>query len=1416
MSAAQADALTQSPKIDPGSGSEARAFGKEDAMEKLRSGPTSPMKENISPVDSEHNSSEPDNKRDSSARASPSNAMPSRNSTLSWQRRPASQASDKPRSRPLSMVAPENAARSPRTAATPEPSTNSEQTPSREQIAQSLASKDPAWFRQTADRGINSPAYRRNQVEDEDRSDHGSNSARVQMPGMSQNGSATEKAMEDPVDRSSSPSRASTLSGSGSRQSYQASPKVSSGFGSPMPLTPAQTFEPPADSKSSEGRGLAMSPTQGRISPDRLDRPPSPTKGLGGFVQSAMMKRSDSVNKRWSVQSPKGLSRGNSVANRASVDLGNTSLGNMVNATAQDSRPSSVSREGSPRPLSRPTSSHSNATLTQERPGTSSSMRSSITTSTTSTTSTSNDVFVKPALPASRTQTPTGFRNTSDASENTPKRIETTPPSSPSKTMDPRRWSPTKSSWLESALNKPESPKPKVLAPAPQQPAWMSEINKAKQKGSADLSRSPTSGPKHEVSIGGLMRSPAPGGLMKPQSLGTIGTAFDAGSSAKITPAATPETKGLAKPTESAYASASTPKPTPAVGKVKPETPPKKDFRANLKPRQVPSDGNKSNEPEFKNALGQLRRTKTQNYVAPDELKDNITRGKAGLNLTGGPKKTERKDEFKEAILKKKEDFKKAQTEGKGVTRSISGGNLESPLPEALAKRRALGRSDSNASDISGQGSSSRPQSLAESPKPTLTKEVSAPGRLQAKEPSVGKLAGRLNPGLAGLLARGPPPMASDTSRSSSPAQSQRTASVSTVTTEPAEPGPQLTHMTKARARGPRRKAPSSASTASAATPISTASTTIDTPEDAKDEISTKPANTESPKKQILSAIETKNSDTGPISPSKTGPGSAVSQPSSPRKLDMKRRSQFLQEASKTGSADPQLEAPKPLFPTKKANPSEILMKTQEPPPEVKVAPITKTKPMTPQKPSASFSKAAEEPRTASTDSPESAKLRPAPLSLVKPETTTQTLSTNGPQSSTRQSPIKVNSPVQSPVVSVKNAAAQWSRPSPTSAPQDSPRVRSPIKLPTQADENAAMVGAGLRTASPVKAKETTGPGSPGPKGARPLPTPPTKSLMSPPPSADLGSSGMATKAGNSPIPQTSEASKMIGEFFTGSKTAPPDFKVDTAMLLSARPDQGTEIKTLRSNLYQMSSDGKKQVVPSHQERILFEGNLYLCTHTFGTPAGKRVTEVYFWLGDEVPNSVVEDTGIFARREAKAAGGELITIRQGKETPEFFHALGGIVIIRRGTANKYDSLAPHILCGRKHFGQIAFDEVDFSPDSLCSGFPYLISTQSGKSYLWKGKGSGIEELSCARLIGMDFGLTGEIEEVEDGNEPASFLEIFGKGAQIPKSADHWKLKSNYNKYCVRLFSADSNARQQVSNDHNARLIGSGANRNIDC
>jgi hypothetical protein len=345
------------------------------------------------------------------------------------------------------------------------------------------------------------------------------------------------------------------------------------------------------------------------------------------------------------------------------------------------------------------------------------------------------------------------------------------------------------------------------------------------------------------------------------------------------------------------------------------------------------------------------------------------------------------------------------------------------------------------------------------------------------------------------------------------------------------------------------------------------------------------------------------------------------------------------------------------------------------------------------------------------------------------------------------------------------------------------------------------MISAGLRSASPVKSAAPSITESQSKQSARPLPVPPKKSTLSPRLLANLSSSPISPKLGvNSP--QSSESFSFV-EFFY-DRTPPRGYTADTGLILSTKlVDPNLSIRTLSSTQYQLTGDGKKQLVPSHQERILFEGNLYLCSHTFVDQRGKKSTEVYYWIGDDVPRHVAAESETFARREAKNIGGTLVIIKQGKETSEFFHALGGIIIIRRGTSNKFDSLAPSILCARNYFGHIVFDEVDFFQNSLCSGFPYLIST-GVKAYLWKGKGSSIEELSCARLVGMEFGLTGEIEEVDDGHEPANFLEVFG-GAEIPNSADHWRLKPQYSKYGSRLFHASNGSREPVSVVYNTCL-----------
>ncbi|KAH6606851.1 hypothetical protein Trco_006004 [Trichoderma cornu-damae] len=1338
-----------------------------ESLDKLRerlAGPETPLEADAqldampysaSPTKEFEASEDPDAKRGDAASAS-------RASPLSWQRRPT-----RSNSRPLSVVAAQNAAQGATHKSFAEAQEQPLEPPSPtqplskdHQIGKSLGSKDASWLRQTAERGLDSAPPRRSQVvEDQDRLDM--SSLGTQLPPMTGEDSA-----ERPVSRS----------GEG------AFGKLVSHFG----LNPP-SFDNPADEKPlAEPIAPAAA---GRTSPVRTA---SPTKGMGGFVQSAMMKRSDSV-KRWSVASPPGLTRpDNMSSHRGSIDRGPPSRPqSMFVRDPTAAMTPAVSRPAS-RPSSRPTSRHgekekdsksSESSPRERRPKTPS--------------STSPPHPQKHELPLD------------DASL----------PISPSKTMEPRRWSPTKSSWLESALNKPDSPKPPPKPLSSQQPAWMVELNKNKAERASNPNAEPSrpaASHRHQVSIDGLMRSTPMGSRLNLNTTGLGGIYSPPGAQA-TTPRASVQGFPAATASSTASSTAGPERPrsksrgaldqvrerrseslssiaNPLAAKAKPDAPPKKDldFRSNLKPRAAEAPVPKAQEPEFKAVFGTLRRTKTQNFKAPDELKDNILRGKAALNTTDGPQRSTIRDDFKDAIQKKRDDFKKAQAEGKGTAGNAMAG-IEKPkplVPEALAVRAELGKPtaalqrDAPLETTTPSGQSKKPDSpkptppkrkssqvnlarqsspsltptkstLAEKPRlenaepdtPTRTETSprSLPGLLKKKSaPSkLGGLAGRFNPALAGMIARGPPPASSNGgSRAEEAGQAGGDA-------QPSQPGPQLTHMTKNRARGPRRKAPSGVSNLAAGdadpqagpspSPASRQANVFGerkpAPPSVQDRAATKPNVPSKPKPTEPRKMEVDSRPVEHVAPLNlrrrlTQPDIPVSEipsqpepsqepePGSPKKLNMKRMSKFFEQGNNAATAEPPKQ-PGKLSPQKTGTWSPVKTASPLPEPEPAREPAKPTQPMTGSWPPA----------------------QKAERSLPDPR-----------------------SPVMNLLGESKPPAAD-AAPEPVSA-----AAKAPLPGP-KPSYNGLPREVETRPASPPPAAASP----------RPLPRPPAEPAASQSPTRPQTGHG-------------SDVSAILHDFF-----GPPYERImcdmDPADILANYPKFGAKIKTLSFHMFQIDGEGKQTIVPAHREQMLFEREMYIAGHNFTNEAGWKVREVYFWIGDEVADADEDVAEAVAQQEARQLGGKLIKLRQGKETSEFLQALGGVVIVRRGASTRYDSLAPSMLCGRRYQGQVAFDEVDFTTASLCAGFAYLI-THSGNCYLWKGKGSDVDELGCARLVGMDLTVTGRLIEYDEGDEPASFWAMLG-GESKPHSADHWRLKPGYGKYNSRLFCSDVESRQQI-------------------
>lgn len=1173
----------------------------------------------------------------------------SRTGTLSWQQRPSSKGAG---SRPNSLVLLDSRA-SPSLGTSPTREAGGKEL-SRADVARSLEGKDPSWFKQTADRGIGSAAYRKNQEND------GISGNSVQLPGLA------DRAYE----AANSPSRPkfgdkflhNQISAENDISMRMSSPTHK---GSPLPSGSAQRFVPPSDASISKDgsptKSLAMSPAQRNISPER---PISPTKGVGGFVQSAMLRRSDSLNKhkRAGSHAASSLSRTNS-------------------------------RASNPRDS---------------------------------------------VIDTSRETPITSARSSQDGNI---QNLDMNPSTSPSRTMDTRRWSPTKQTWLGSAITKTDSPLSRSGGTLDTEMRF-SDVSTSKESshagglektfpnnaagidGDTGLSKglsAPIYNPSKILSSEMYSQAEKSAGLAdignenrperSTEGLGIASKNTKKSSQAEDLALRAPDTRGgSTSSTSNAHSSKippiKSPKPDAFMTTLTmPELPKatansqntvssrsaafeqrakfepavKKDFRAGLRSVNDSANKSKNEELEFKNVFGKLKKAETKNYVAPDELKNNIVRGKTGLNLTNGPRQYQKKDEFKDSILKKKEEMK-AGTSAKAKSPELVS---QSPIPEAIARQQKLAQKPvsepvidppkhvpgikpalissksvaepsvatklsashptieswpvqqmGKVPDLKDSAKVIKEASLApDLPKPPVPeKKTSAPAQLQSSAIS-SKLADRFNPALASVLARGPVPTTSQIVqplRSTSPTKlqdenSQQRTRLS-LTTAP------LTHATKARAKGPKRRLPKNT-------------------EDVVEEDTQPQASVISPS-QITIPRATEKSLRGSV-----------------------------REDHEQGIVNP----------------------------KISTTTGVRSKPISSAALLSELKKSAQIPSKAS--SPTKNSSTPSITHIAEPKIATMTTETK----------------------------------------------RVPFAPGIAESSNNLQI-------SPIS------PRSP------PIPDSKANAL------SKISSSGQASDRLQVPVPGVT-----LLAFFDNLSSTKSDADFDTQALLTSDLIHEGKTRTIRKDVWEITGDGKRSPLSPQQEYIFFEDKMYLCRHHFEAINGKQSSQVYLWCGDGISPATVDDTQLFGGSEARNAGCKLQTLFQGKESIDFFEALGGIVITRRSNS------ATYMLCCRTHLTHIVFDEVDLSATSLCSGFAFIIATTGGDIYLWKGEGASADEVGCARLIGMDLGLTGEIEEVQEGHEPIALLEAL-KVDRIDPSPKFWIQKASASRYTNRLFIVDADSR----------------------
>ncbi|CAI7602704.1 unnamed protein product [Penicillium discolor] len=1623
---------------------------------------------------------------------SPSRTLPplsrSRAGTLSWQQRPSSRdfgmspGSTSPTRSPTRASHLRNLS-----------TASDENTLSRLQFGFPRPSKDapvlpPSPDRGAGDRGAGSLAHNEKEEQSDIQTDVG---VGHQEPEVGEESSTELDKLAAVEERSSSPARTGSRDSNMSHR-FSVSSVSATGLGSPVHLSETPKLEPRQNDPSFE-ESVSPSPTQRRMSPERT-RSTSPTKGLGGFVQSAMMRRSDSVSKRWSAQTPQGLGRSNSiVSNRSSV--AGPGLSEMTPPPL-----GRIGRESSTL-LQRPGSSHSEAhTETTERPTTPAD-RDSVN-------------FESPG----KSFRPSHSRSASTAT------AEGGDAQSPfvSKTMDPRRWSPNKASWLESALNRPELPRQTTRPPS--QPNWAKD---RQSRGSVDLGRVNNF---KEVTPLGLMRTPPPGtqtklpgvsgpslptspikdgvpesplgfplkkigvsapsvpmspakdvvpesplgfplkkigasgpslpaspvkeaapespsgfpfkkpsisgssihrnsvsdppsefpfkrpgtaggsvsgspegklketapespsgfpfkkpissgsslhrnsvseppaefplkrpsvsspshvketvpssplefsskkssicspsipgtpeGKLKetvPQSPSVLGSP-DVGQTKEETAAspspveealnalsgdapaeepksaspaetenesqelpASEESEPQSTPTRRAPPDSLSPKPnfsisTSSRGPISPKAKPQSpvvDFRANLRKREVVKDNGDDKEPEFKNVFGRLKKTETRHYVAPDELKGNILRGKAALNNTGGPKKTERVDEFRRSLVTRKDEMKA----GGGSIRRNTAGEQDAPpkptevVPEAIAMRQNMTRANSikqapvdeptlPARSFGSRASQERPplsfpnssfksigaSRASQELQPLSPSPANDEPMLPAK--SFGSRASQDRPSL-------PSPNSSFRSTGTSRAsQELQPLSPSPANDEPGWPLKDTSSWRVSQESQPLSPFPADDPIDEPEEVIPAASDYKQTPEvvSSADREETREAvapiepssvkmqepsvKTLRPVRQwppapvaeatVTPTLTAKSKLAGRINPALAGllsrgapasdgpkkqlstPVSTQSDPASPsaplthitkgRARGPKRRLPQTIDISVPSARDDTKEvgaiscseatpSQTPTIPVESLDiDSEYLSQPDENPvpditnprsespvteqlPEVNTSPQDTLERDTPQ---SGFPQALQT-RSLTTDFDifPSANLE---ATSRDPESPAEVSPASGPPVPPKFDPPASDPPTSPLPVTPK---PQWGQPNRFAS-------SSPSPLRTSHKENQMDSPMSQQKSIPSVIVESARSSVSRPMSHPSPPVPPKDGEVILPKPTDPRRLSRKMSA-PSLVAQASEAREVIAGFFKILPDARNRMDIDPQLMLMRKPDD-VKIRTVKRQIWELTGDGRRQELPSHQEYILYQGSMYLCVHTF--ESGRSSTsEVYLWRGDDVPEASVENEQPFGRKVARENSSKLQVIRQGNEPTRFIQALGGIMITRRGSSSRHNSSALYMLCGRKHLGEMTFDEVDYSLRNLCSGFPYVVSAPFGKLYLWKGKGSGPEETGAARLIGMDLGLTGEFEEVTEGEEPEDFFDVFAgpREAAPHMCQDHWKLKPKYNHFRTRLLRVD--------------------------
>jgi len=228
----------------------------------------------------------------------------------------------------------------------------------------------------------------------------------------------------------------------------------------------------------------------------------------------------------------------------------------------------------------------------------------------------------------------------------------------------------------------------------------------------------------------------------------------------------------------------------------------------------------------------------------------------------------------------------------------------------------------------------------------------------------------------------------------------------------------------------------------------------------------------------------------------------------------------------------------------------------------------------------------------------------------------------------------------------------------------------------------------------------------------------------------------------------------------------PEKYQIAREELVEVHLDPRLSEAYLESSLHiWFVKDHDKFELPEDEYGIFYDKLCYIIKYSVRTRGGDVKHAVYYWQGRK---SSTEDRGtssLLATEVTKGIGrSSLVRVVQNKEPEHFLSHFLGIMVVRKGTRETWDSksTALYIIRGTNAFDTIAV-QTKTGAFSLNSNDCFVLDTPN-TIYIWEGEGSNEFErknaVECSQNA-LENSNSKQHIQVKEGSEPEEFWQALG-------------------------------------------------------